>query len=226
MLIIDKYAYINKLKEVNPFTKVIFYIVALAVALFSNNLYIWTGIVIAMSILIVVIARIPLTIYLKILTVPLLFLVFGSFAVLFSIDIDKNNFIFSLKVINFYIGITEISLNNTFMLFMRSISTITSTFFLILTTPINDLIYVLKLIRLPDIFIEIIVLTYRFIFIFLKECKEIYTAQQLRFGYVEFKNSLNSISSLVACLFIRVMKRYEEMKIALEVKGYNGKFHM
>ncbi|WP_330675689.1 CbiQ family ECF transporter T component, partial [Paraclostridium sordellii] len=69
-------------------------------------------------------------------------------------------------------------------------------------------------------------LTYRFIFIFLEEVKDIYKSQQLKFGYINLNNSYNSTALLIKVLFFRMMKKYEDMSITLDIKLYNGKFHI
>ena len=96
--------------------------------------------------------------------------------------------------------------------------------FLTLTTPMIDLIKVLKKFRVPDFFIELMVLIYRLIFIFLEECMEIRNAQEIRFGYSTMKNSFKSLSVLIKIIFIRVLQRNKEMLISLECKLYDGEF--
>ncbi|WP_330676180.1 CbiQ family ECF transporter T component, partial [Paraclostridium sordellii] len=77
-----------------------------------------------------------------------------------------------------------------------------------------------------DLLIELMILTYRFIFIFLEEVKDIYKSQQLKFGYINLNNSYNSTALLIKVLFFRMMKKYEDMSITLDIKLYNGKFHI
>ncbi|MVO73072.1 cobalt ECF transporter T component CbiQ, partial [Paeniclostridium sordellii] len=76
------------------------------------------------------------------------------------------------------------------------------------------------------VLIELMILTYRFIFIFLEEIKDIYKSQQLKFGYINLKNSYNSTALLIKVLFFRMMKKYEDMSITLDIKLYDGKFHI
>ena len=70
------------------------------------------------------------------------------------------------------------------------------------------------------------ILIYRFIFIFIEEAEEIYKSQQLKFGYTNLKTSYNSMSLLIKTLFFRMMRRYEDMSISLDIKLYDGKFHV
>ena len=95
-----------------------------------------------------------------------------------------------------------------------------------LTTPFNQLIFVFKKLHLPDVILEISMLMYRFIFIFMEEVADIRKSQELRFGYINLKNGYNSFGLLVNMLFKRMMIRYDEMSIALDMKLYDGTFHI
>lgn len=223
MLLIDKYAYTNRLKDFNPMAKFIFAIGALIIALIINNLYINLGIFLFMVFLTTFVAKIPLDRYFKIMTIPFTFLLISLITILLSISY-KNIFIWSFKISNKYVGITYYSLKESINIIMRVLASISSTFFLGLTTPLNSIIKVLKKLRLPNTLIELLVLIYRFIFIFLQESKDIRVAQEMKFGYNTMKNSYKSIALLVKCLFIRVLIRYEDMLISLDSKLYNGEF--
>jgi len=49
-------------------------------------------------------------------------------------------------------------------------------------------------------------------------------AQEIRFGYSNFKNSFRSTTLLMKSLFIRVLLRYEDMVVSLDCKLYDGEF--
>jgi len=188
-----------------------------------NNLYINILIIFFMVLLTTKVAAIPLKNYLKILSIPLGFLIISIITIVFSIS-SLDEFIFSFKVLNKYVGVNQASLNQGMSLFARSMAAVTSSFFLSLTTPLNQIIKLLKKIRLPNILIELIVLIYRFIFIFLEEAREIRMAQEMKFGYISRKNSYTSIALLIKALFLRVFLRYEDMIISLDCKLYDGEF--
>ena len=83
----------------------------------------------------------------------------------------------------------------------------------------------MKKFRLPSMFIELYVLTYRFITIFFEEAREIHMAQKMKFGYDGYSNSMNSLAILIKTLFVRVMQRYREMEAVLEIKFFDGNFY-
>ncbi|WP_309599036.1 CbiQ family ECF transporter T component, partial [Klebsiella pneumoniae] len=86
-----------------------------------------------------------------------------------------------------------------------------------LNMPFEQLIKLMKRGHLPLVLIEQILLTWRFIFIFLEEAATIYHAQSLRFGYRNLRTGYRSLAMLVTMLFSRVMMRYQQMSVALNV---------
>ena len=223
MLLIDKYSYTNKLANSDPMIKFIIVVIALAMTTIISNNYINLGIFLLMVFTTTVIAGIPFNKYLKILFIPMSFLLISTLTVLFSIS-GKDVYIWSLNIGSKYIGITSESVVESINLTTRVFASMSATFFLALTTPLNNLIKVFKRLGLPSIIIELLVLIYRSIFIFLEQSKEIYMAQELRFGYCNFRNSLRSTSLLIRTLFIRVILKYEDMVTALDCKLYDGEF--
>lgn len=223
MLLIDKYAYTNNLADYNPMAKFIFAIGALLIAIIINNVYINLIIFLTMVFLTVFIAKIPIDKYFKIISIPMFFLLISVITILLSIS-NENGFIWSIKLSNKYLGMTTHSLKESINTIMRVLASISSTFFLGLTTPLNSIIDILKKFKLPNTLIELFVLIYRFIFIFLEESKDIIMAQEMKFGYNNTKNSYKSIALLIKCLFIRVLLRYKDMIITLDTKLYNGEF--
>ncbi|GAA0785970.1 cobalt ECF transporter T component CbiQ [Hathewaya limosa] len=226
MLLIDKYAYTNRLKDLNPMTKFIFSLSILIFSLSNKNIFVFGGILIFLSLLTMYVVRISLKKYLKLLSIPFIFLMVSIITMIFSIGTTKDVFLFHLKLGSYYVGITKLGMEQGMLLFCRALSSLASTYFFALTIPMNQLIQVFKTLRLSKTFIEIMILIYRFIFIFLEESRELYVAQDLRFGYKGLRNSYKSTALLIRILFIRVMSRYEELNISLETKLYNGEFYI
>lgn len=223
MLLIDKYAYTNKLTNSNPFIKFVIVVIALAIVTITKSNYINLLIMAIMIGLTTIVAGIPIDRYFKMLLIPSTFLLLSIVTILFSIS-KVDSYIWSISLFDNYIGITYGSIEQAVLLITRVFAAISSTFFLGLTTPINKLISVFKRMHIPIIMIELIVLIYRFIFVFLEEAYEIHNGQELKFGYSNFKNSLKSMGLLVRCLFVRVLLSYKDMVIVLECKLYDGEF--
>lgn len=223
MLVIDKYAYTNKLAKVNPMLKLIVVAICLIIATAINSNYLNISIFITMFILTTIVAGIPIKNYLKILSIPISFLIISTITILISIS-NQDVYIYSIKLRSKFIGITDESILQSINTITRVFASLATTFFLALTTSLNNLIIVFNRLKLPSIVIELLVLIYRFIFIFLQEASEIRTAQEIKFGYNGFKNSIKSTSLLIRSLFTRVILKHKDMVDSLDCKLYDGEF--
>ncbi|MBS4538557.1 cobalt ECF transporter T component CbiQ [Clostridium sp. D2Q-11] len=198
----------------------------ISIALFANNSFIHLAIFSVMSIIVTIIAKIPIKVYFKMYLLPIAFILLSLIAFIFSISNNDITSLFSIKISSFFIIIREDSLIQAISLITRAFSTISCSYFLILTTPFNSLIKLLLKYKVPVLLIELTMLTYRFIFILLEEISKIYRAQDLKFGYNTMKNSFNSLGLLLRTLIVRMIKRYKDMIVSLESKNYDSQFYM
>lgn len=225
-MIIDDYAYKNKLSKVNPNAKFTIGMLLLILSLINPYNYISLLIIAIMSFVIVGVAKIELKDYIHFIKIPLVFLIVSIIMILLTFSRDKEALLYSINIGSLYIGVSNESIISSTRLFFRALSCLTCIYFIMLTTPFNQLIFVFKKLHLPDIVLEISMLMYRFIFIFMEEVADIRKSQELRFGYINLKNGYNSFGLLVNMLFKRMMIRYDEMSIALDMKLYDGTFHI
>jgi cobalt/nickel transport system permease protein len=91
---------------------------------------------------------------------------------------------------------------------------------------VSAIIMLLKRAHVPRLLTEQILLTWRFIFILLDEALAIHRAQTLRFGYRSLPLGYRSLAMLVGLLFTRVLIRYQQMSTTLDIKLYQGDFHL
>lgn len=226
MLEIDNCAYLNNIKDVNPLIKLGITFIGVTASMLTQNANIHILIMLFMTALILFIARVDMKLYIKCLKIPIIFLIIGIGLNLINISFENKDYIFNVNILGLYIGTTEFAIKSSVNILLRAMSCIISIYFLILTTPFNQLIIVLKKLHIPHTLIELMILIYRFIFIFIEEAEEIYKSQQLKLGYTNLRTSYNSMSLLIKTLFFRMMRRYEDMSISLDIKLYDGKFHV
>lgn len=225
-MIIDDYAYKNKLSKVNPNMKFAIGMLLLILSLINPYNYISLLVIGIMSFVIVGIAKIEFKDYIHFIKIPLVFLILSIIMILLNFSKDKESLLYSINIGSLYIGVSNGSIVSSTRLFFRALSCLTCIYFIMLTTPFNQLIFVFKKLHLPDIVLEISMLMYRFIFIFMEEVSDIRKSQELRFGYINLKNGYNSFGLLVNMLFKRMMIRYDEMSIVLDMKLYDGTFYI
>lgn len=226
MLIIDKYAYSNRLAKADPVKKILFSFAMLILSIAVKNIFIHGAVILFMGGLTVIKAEIPFKNYVKIMLWPLSFLVVSMVGICLSLASygaeTERIFLSYLRWNDFVIGITRQGTMQALLLFMRSNAAVSCMFFMSLTTSVDQQARAFYRLRFNKVFIELYVLVYRFISIFLEESGELYRAQKMRFGYRNLRISFSSFAILVKQLFVRVMTRYEDMQASLAMKLFNG----
>ncbi|MBT2647531.1 cobalt ECF transporter T component CbiQ [Bacillus sp. ISL-34] len=223
MLLIDKYAYFNGLKDVHPLEKMVF---ALSLLLFSLTVRDMTVSLITftvMSALIIFAAKIPLFYYLKLLLLPGFFILSGTITILFSFTSKftlLSNIWWSWKVGNWQIFISDDSIGTVANLITVVFGSISCLYFLTLTTPITVILSVLRKLKVPSLLIDLIELTYRFIFIFLDTALAIHQSQASRLGYGSLRKGMRSLGLLISSLFLGVLQRSGQLTMAMNARGY------
>lgn len=215
---LDNYAHSNSLIKVNTYFKVLFGIITMLVSLVSTSPVIPLIITMFMSYLIIFRAKISWKFYLKFFLVPFTFgfLTFVFMAIFFGI----GTHIIELGIFN--LAVTADGFNLGFLVFARMLGGFTCLAFLALTTPMTELFSVLELVKIPKIVLELAMLMYRYIFVFLDEALNMYHSQETRLGYSSIKKSFKSMGMLGSNLFIRTWIKGEQAYIAMESRCYDG----
>lgn len=225
MLEIDRLAWQNRWQGRDPMGKLAFYAVLLAIALFTSPMYQCATLLPLMP-LTCYLARVKWSRYLRWLVLPLGFLAVSLLSIALSMSWSAEGMRYSVKLGGVFFGLDARGLTLANQALWRSIMALAATYWFVLTTPFNQIIAILQRCRLPALLIEHTLLSYRFIFIFLDEAMAIRRAQRLRFGYRTARTGYHSLSMLAGMLMQKVMERYREMSVALDVKLYRGEFHL
>jgi cobalt/nickel transport system permease protein len=217
-LTLDGYAHSNGLKNVNPYFKVLFAIVTMIISLISTSPIIPLTIFIFFTFLIIFEAKIPVRFYLKFLTIPLTFALITFIFMTIFFGVGQN--IFELGFFN--LAVTADGFNRGLLVFARIMGGFSCVAFLALTTPMTELFAILEDIKIPKIVIELAMLMYRYIFVFLDEAINMYHSQETRNGYSTLKKSYKSMGMLISNLFIKTWIKGEQTYVAMESRCYDG----
>lgn len=226
MFIIDQYAYANRLRSAHPGEKFAFSVLTMAICLVSPSAVTSLAIVLLMAGAVVLRAGIPWRFYLKMMTIPFSFLLVGVATVAVSVSRHPDGVIYGFTVLGLTVGVTLRDLGIAAGLFCKSLGAVSCLYFLALTTPMVEIILVLKKLRVPSLFIELMGLIYRFIFVVMDTAAKIYTAQSSRWGYASLRTSYFSLGQLASTLFIKSYHRSQELFTALMSRCYNGELNV
>ncbi len=110
----------------------------------------------------------------------------------------------------------------TIQVSLRALAATASLLLVILTTPLTDLLGLLRRCRVPAAIVDITLLVYRFIVVTVEIAERGRVAQAGRMGYAGFRRSLRSAGMLAAALLPRCLDRAARMESGLAARAYGG----
>ncbi len=221
MVTIDKLCYQSKLRYVNAGEKFAFSLLTLLFTIVSRAIPISLVVLITTGILTVYKGGIPLFRYLRFLAVPLVFLLLSSLAILLHLRQAPME-LFSIPLGNWYLTTDFESVRYSAELIMTALASVSCLYFLSFNTPMPDILEVLRKLHCPKLFLELMLLIYRFIFVLLSVASSITISQDSRLGNRDYKTSLHSFAAMASVLLVRAMKRSSILYDAMESRCYDG----
>lgn len=197
---IEQYAYASGLRYSSPYLKTVFSVAVLLACLILDKPAVSAFIILSMMAAAVSVGRVKLYDYIGLLAIPLFFLVFGGIALLF----------------------TTYDVRTTAEVTLRALGAVSAFYFLILSTPVGEIMTVLRRCHLPKLFLTLMYLIYRFIFILTDVWGAMNTAAQARLGYVDYRTSLHTFGGIAGNLLVLSMKRADAFYDAMEARCYDG----
>lgn len=218
--LLDDWAQSNALRDTNSRLKLILGLGAILISVSSVTPPAPLLVAVTMSFITVMLARIPGRFYSRLLLLPLSFALLSAAVVAFMHGSGQT--LFAANIFGLQIGLREDGLNLAFLLIARTFGGMCSLFFIALTTPMIEIFAVLKSLRIPESVLELSMMIYRYIFVFLDQAAMIHNAQVMRLGDVGARSSLNSFSMLSSVLFLRSWEQGERLIVAMDARCYNG----
>lgn len=122
------------------------------------------------------------------------------------------------------IGITDSGIHVVALLFLRVLNSISLALLFVYSSSFSQIIKGMKVFFVPDTFLMILSLAYKYIFILSKTIEETYFALKSRLiGSVKNDSIRKIISGRVFFIFKRSKNNYEQTYSAMVSRGYNGK---
>ena len=230
---IDSLAYTNRLRGLPPTHKLSFAIALLILSLVSGAI-VQLSIALWLTAWIVIYAGIPGKLYLRLLSLPLMFLLTSLPALAvggiqlnqiqaMQWDIWQN---WGISIGNFYLYVSRTGIQEVSLLFTRTLASTSCMYFILLTVPFTETLQVLRQLRFPPLLTELLLLMYRFIFSLLAIADELWVAQNSRCGYRTWKLGMRSLSILIGQLLQRTLVNYRQVSLSLASRGFNGELRV
>jgi cobalt/nickel transport system permease protein len=221
LLNIDILAQKSKLNYLNPEYKIFIGICSLILCVSIKSFILMVVIGASMMFVTIYFGKLKLSAYFRLLSLPIVFLMLSGIAILIQISRTEIGII-NIPFGHWYFSITRDSIGETGTVIIRSYCAITCLFMISLTTPIADIIGVLRKIKVPDIMIELMYLIYRYLMILIEVNAKMTIAANSRLGYKTFKSSYRSMFGIATNLLVLSFKRASISFDAMESRGYNG----
>lgn len=217
---IDRYAYTNKLAKCSPVTKAFFALSTLIVTVSAQSIIVPLIVFSILTCLVLGYVRIRPRFYLNLLTYPTFMLVLTCIIIaLFS---GSGDSLVQVSVSGFSWTIYKSGITLALNIFLRVESALSCLFFLVLTTSITDLSIILRRAHVPRVLVEISMLIYRYIFVFLEVAEQMSIAQKMRLGEGGWLRRIRGLALLAGNLFIRTLEQGERTFVAMNARGYDG----
>ena len=214
-MLIEHCAYTNRWRFVSPAAKAMFCLGGF-VAAFTASQATAAALVAALIVVLTLAgAGIPLASYLRIALPPLGFLLLGCLSLAYSLDMNSTNGKLAIQwLVDGWSPLGQLA--------ARSLGALTALLFLALTTPMLDLIALLRRLKVPEVLLEIMVLCYRMLFVFSEALHNTQTAQAARLGYATPGLALRSLGSLTANLTLQIWQRSRDLQLAAQSRNNDG----
>lgn len=217
---IDRSAYGNRIARLHPAYKAGCSLFGILAALLLSRIEVSLGVFAIMVGLSSAWAGVPARLILPLVVGEATFLAFAVVGVAISVSIAPLPG--GLAIGPLWFGTSEASLSVALGLLARALACAAAMNFLALTTPMVAIIDVLRSLRVPEILIDLMTLTYRFIFVLLDTFERMVVANHARLGFKDRRTTLGSYGRIMACLFVEAFRRSRRLENALCARGWDG----
>ena len=212
-MLVEQCAYGNRWRSVSPTAKGLFALAGFVAAFVAHDPMTNAAVTLLIVAVLLLGAHIRLGQFLRIAFPPLGFLAIGCLSLAYSIDYVNGTLITQWLPLG-WLPVETLA--------GRSCAALAALLFLALTTPMTDLIGLLRRLHFPEPMLEIMVLCYRMLFVFSEAMHDTHTAQASRLGYASFRLTLRSLGSLTANLTIQIWQRARALHIAAQSRNNDG----
>ena len=160
-------------------------------------------------------ANVTIRLYIKALSIPLLFLLISISTFFITIDFNSETAFPSIAV-------TAEVWQKALIVFLRSFAAYHALLLFIFTTSLPDALCFFKRLGMPSVILEVALLIYNMFYVLIESMLKIYRSQVSRFGYSDFKTSYQSCVLLASTLFVQSFTRAKRLERGLYSRGFTG----
>ncbi|WP_343731051.1 cobalt ECF transporter T component CbiQ [Duganella sp.] len=209
-VLIESSAYANRWRVVAPSAKALFALAGIVAAWLARSPAVLWALTFALLLAALLGARVPARTYLAAALPPLGFLLLSCLSMLFGPD-AQGNWRWSAVMLP---AVTHTAL--------RSLAMLAALLGLILTTPLPDLLALMRRLRTPALLLDMMVLCYRMLHVLRQAWDESTTAQSARLGYRGWREAWRSTGMLAGQMAVQVWQRAAALQMAADARAFQG----
>lgn len=210
------------LQSLDARIKTVTFLIFIAQVLFTKNIVVLLCLYV-FCLLLALISKINLAFFLKRtwFFMPL-FSLFIAIPALFNIFTPGEIFV-TLRIAGLNLGITRQGLFGAELFVMRVMVSVSFSVLLNITTRHFELLRVLRIIKIPQVFVMTLGMCYRYVFLFMEIIENTYLAVKSRIGTrIHYKRGQHIVAGNIAFLWQRSQQLNEEVYKAMLSRGYRG----
>jgi len=138
--------------------------------------------------------------------------------------LTKGTPIYSISVHGFELTATHEGLERGLLMGSRVLGSVSVILLLGAVTPAFKIFHALRWFRVPEGWVEIALLVYRYTFALLDQTADVAAAQSTRLGYSSVRRSISSVGVLAGTVLTRCIDQAMRTHEAMMLRGYQGRF--
>ena len=221
VLHIDVLAQRSRLNRVNPALKVWGCVALLLICVAADTPVIGLLLTALLPVLTVGLGRLRLGDYLSLLALPAAFLLLSTLALTVDFAAGAHG-VLNLPLFGGWLVVTPESQARSLLILCKSLGAVSSLYLMSLSTPMSEVIGVLRAAHVPAVVAELMYLIYRYIFILLEMHRSMRDAAESRLGYHGLSAGLRTTGAVYAGLLSRSFRRAGACFDAMESRCYDG----
>ena len=209
------------LQKLDPRVKIVGLLALIFAVTLARNIF-TILFIFAVAVLLAVLSRVPIRTLATRAWLGALF--FTGMIALPAIFLTPGDALFSLPLLGW--TITAQGITSAFYLISRVETTVTLSLLLVLSTLWTHVLKALRVLRVPVVFVVILGMTYRYIFVMLETARNMFEARQSRLvGALSASESRRVAAAGVGALLSKSFYLNSEVYLAMQSRGFRGEVH-
>jgi len=221
---VDTAAYRSPMFRWSPIAKLFLVLSLLVLNIASSSIWmsVFSGII-GLSLFLYGSSLRPPSVMMKLFVYAQAFIIIA--ALLFAVVLPmENEIVMTITLFGLKINFTDAGVSFAILIYARATAALLLMFAFAVSTPVPHLSNALKKLKLPDVFVEMMVLIYRYTFLLMESAERMHLAAECRFGYSGYGKSMRTTSKLFVGVFMRSLDTAERGQVTLQCRNYRGEF--